>query len=572
MKLHRKKELLENDQIILKSIDKLIRSSRLNEETALRDTSQGWFKESLAVYFATMVTDDEISQVEKKLSFNEGEQLKIKIKLPEVTDFKRYGSNAAKTIVDSIKHLVEDVVLREEKKFYYNAISIAKLLRKIYGGKIDPEKIDMGDDYNEIRKKGVSIASTMSKELGNITADKWCPADIFIYNDFSDIEKAKNAKFLNIDVGDEIGLNGLFQSNPESEKSKGIFAISLKEQKSQGGAGSSFKNILTKPENFPDVDKIENIDALSIIYHLDNFILKYPNPKSTHSYHFANLSFAHASAKKLLERRSDSTEISKSAKKAIKLIENIFESTLGDKTPPKTKPRKDDPTSGGKYDFKKIESAFKQANVSEFKVPEGTKELVKSISKNISEAAINEYQKLRKEFLKDLKTAGYNPPTTSPKLDEMKNDVKRTLAKSGCYKTASYVLKNMSSGAMTIPKEFSTIAEQKNIFVAMTAYAVGLSGISPTFFKIRGVDKPNGVAHMEPFYGNGFFHLDDDSQIEIEDNSGNAGFMISFISKVTRNKDKNSETVSKYETKMEYRSAGEQITVQVRQLDPFEYA
>lgn len=569
MKVYRKKEILENGQMILESVRNLIKRP-LREETTLRDTSQGWFKESLVVYFTTMTTDEQISSVEKKLSFEGNDQLKLKIKLPKITNFKQYGSNAEKTISDAIQHLVEDIVLKTEKKFYYNAISIAKLIRKMYGGKVDPKKVDMGEDYAQIRTNAVKVASGISKELGAITADKWCPADMFIYNDLSDVTRAKNAKFLNVDVGNDISLNGLFQSDPESETSKGIFAISLKEQVSQGGAASSFKNILTKPKDFPDVGKIENIDALSVIYHLENFILNYSNPKSTPSFYFSNLSYAHASAKKLLERRSDSPEIKKSAKKVIDLVEYIFKSTLGDKIPPKTSPRKG--IGGGKYDSKKINAAFQSANISEFKVPKGTKELVDSVSKNISDAAIQEYQKLRKDFLNDLKTAGYNPPITSPKLSEMKNDVKRTLSKAGCYKTASYVLSNMSKGIMKIPKEFATIAAQKNIFVAMTAYAVGLSGISPTFFKIRGSDKPDGNAHMEAFYGNGFFQLDDDSEIQIEDKPGNAGFIIKFISKVTRNKNKNSETVAKYETIMEYRSAGEQITVQVRKLDPFEYA
>lgn len=144
MKIESRNTLLQKDRFILESIRNLIRSSRLNEETQLRDTSQGWFKESLAVYFTTMTTDDQISKVEKKLSFDGDDQLKVKLKLPDITDFRRYGSNAEKTISDAIKHLVEDVVLKTEKKFYYNAISIAKLLRKMYGGKIDPKKSGHG--------------------------------------------------------------------------------------------------------------------------------------------------------------------------------------------------------------------------------------------------------------------------------------------------------------------------------------------------------------------------------------------------------------------------------------------
>lgn len=556
MNIYSKRHLIENSHLIL-SKAKSILSNRLNEVTALKDTGHGWFKESLVIYFSTMVSDKQIEMVEAKLGMKDADQAELPpLKLPTVSNFDNYGLGK-NTLPGAIQHLSEDVIPTSEKKLYYNAISSAKLIRGLYGGKkIDPKRVDMGIKYDSIRKRGVELAKKSG--ITGITADKWCPADIYIYNDLSDITRASNAKYLNIDIGTQKSLNGLFQSEPETETSKGILGLSLKEQIAQAGAATSFKNILSREKNYPDADKIDNRDALSIIYHLDNFRVEYAKEKSTKEYYFSNLAYAYASAISLIERRKDSRKIVTASKNALNLIETIFSSTLGDNLPPKVR---------GKYVVNKVRDAFNDSNISKFVVPNAVASAIKNISSAIEEDAISEYTKMRQSFLRDLVAAGYKSPQKLYSPNAMRGDIGRALAKAGCYKVASYVLKGMSLGELSIPTEFSTIAKQKNVFVAMVAYAVGMAGLSPTFFKVKGSQKPGGTAHMEAVYGSGYFHLDDDSEVKIIDKETTAGFRIEFTAKVTKTAKSSSKTLQKYQTIMIYHSAGDHISVLVNKLD-----
>lgn len=557
MKILQRSHLLENSQAILNSVQRTL-SNKVNEITALKDTAHGWFKESLVVYFTTMLSDKQIAKVEEKLSLKEDEQLNVKLNLPTITNFNRYGQNAERVVGDALKHLVEDPILKSEKKFYYNAISIAKFIRNLYGGKVDPKRVDMGKDYDAIRSKAVELSKEMN--ISGVTADKWCAADIYIYNDMNVIREAQNAQFLSVDMDTTPSLNSLFQSEP-TQISEGIFGVSLKEEVAQAGAATSFKNILSRKENYPKSEKINNRDSLSIVYHLENFRDEYPREKakdtlSSKAYYFSNLAYAYASAINLIKRKSDSPETVKAAKDTMLFIESIFKSILGKNLPSKT---------GDKYDVNKIRVAFEKVKPSEFKSPSNIQQQIDRIASSVIKDAEKEYVSLRKAFLEDLKKAGYASPISMSTPSSMRSDIKRMLAKAGCYKTASYVLSGMSAGLLEIPKEFSTIAKQKNPFVAMVAYGVGMAGLSPTFFKIRG-SSTGGDAHIETIYGSGYFHLDDKAEIKVIDKPTTSGFSVEFEAKVTKNASRTSKAIKRYKVIMIYHSAGDQITVLVNQL------
>lgn len=512
---------------------------KIDEVTALKDTAHGWFKESLVIYFSTMVSDKQIEIVEAKLGMKDAEQAELPpLKLPKVSNFDNYGLGK-NTLPGAIQHLSEDVVLKGEKKFYYNAISIAKLIRDLHGGVVDPKKIDMGTKYDSIRSKAIELTKDM--ELTGITPDKWCPADIFIYNDLSAVPKAANSKFLN--VGKD-SLNGFFQSN-EKERNRGILGVSLKEEKAQAGAATSFKNILSRTENYPDSEKIKNYDVLSVIYHYDNFV---ENPNK--AYYFSNLAYAYASAKKLQTRGISE------AKDVVSALETTFKKTLGKYLPTQTRT--------GAYAVNSIRSAFEESGVTEVKVSKKLTESIEAVTLAVQNEARKEYVASRKKFMDDLKAAGYDVPAKL--LDPKKLSIRKALSKAGCYKTASYVLDGLAAGMMRVPKTFATIAKQKDPFVAMVAFGVGMGGISPTFFKMIGSASPGGMAHIEPFYGNGFLHLDDKSKVEIKDPEGRSGFIVEFISKVTMEESRNSKTLKKYKVIVNYHSAGDQITVLINQF------
>ena len=363
----------------------------------------------------------------------------------------------------------------------------------------------------------------------------------------------------------------MFQSDPESNTSEGIFGISLKEEKAQAGAATSFKNILTRKDNIDKEksEKIENRDILSVIYHIKNFKEKYKSGKkdelSSNAFYFSNLGFGYASCISVKERMAGSPKIVKAGNDAMKFIESVLTSTLGKNLPEK---------KGGKYSIKALQIAFLKNPPKTFEAPSNIDQILDSLADATSEVAVKEFTRLQAKFKKDLKASGYKVPKDMTTPEEMRdknstsNFMSRILAKAGCYKLASEVLNGMSSGLLKIPKEFITIAKQKNVFVAMTAFGVGMAGLSPTFFKIIGSSSGN-AAHMDPIYGNGFFHLDDNSEVVVEDKPTTAGFNISFIAKVTKNSNANSRALKRYSVTMVYHSAGDQISVLVQQLNPF---
>ena len=130
---------------------------------------------------------------------------------------------------------------------------------------------------------------------------------------------------------------------------------------------------------------------------------------------------------------------------------------------------------------------------------------------------------------------------------------------------ASWVLDGINSKKLNIPDVYQTIINEKNAFVAMTAYAIGMAGISPTFFKMIGSSK-GGTAHLETFHGSGFLNLDEKQKIVIGDSPGRKGFFVEFITTVKLDEKKGSKPVSKYKVSLDFRYAGEAINIEVSEL------
>ena len=99
----------------------------------------------------------------------------------------------------------------------------------------------------------------------------------------------------------------------------------------------------------------------------------------------------------------------------------------------------------------------------------------------------------------------------------------------------------------------------------MTAYAIGLAGISPTFFKMVGNAK-GGEAHVETFYGSGFLNLDEKEKVVIGDTPGKKGFLVEFITSVRLEDTKSAKPIIKYKVSLDFRFSGEQINIEVSKL------
>lgn len=530
MKIHSKKYLIENSSGILSSVhDKL-------NEISLEGTSTPDFKEGMVVYFSSLPSNT-LEQIEKKLKEPKD---RILLNLPEPNDQKYYGSKSFNLVKKAISHLSKDKITdQNEVRLYSNGLSIAKSIQDIYR---KPVQADRGETFNRIRSYAIEL---VKKQIENFPGkpDKWCPADIYIYNDNSSVNKIFSAEFLNIG---EKSLNAQFQSDIK-KTGKGILGISLKEEKAQGGAGGSFEKSLTRKENYPESKKIQNYSVLSVAYHYDKSIKNKNKPTG-----IGEISTAHASARRLASRKVQGAE------NVVTELQKTLELTLGKKDLSSAL------NNRGNYDKKTVESIFQSKQLEKVKYSSGLDGAVKGMFKVLMRQINDEYNKTRDQFYSDLKEAGFNPPST--KIDAKKLGVKNSLAKAGCYKTASYLINGLNAGKLQIPQEFKTIINQKNVFVALTAYAIGMAGISPTFFKMIGTSTPGENANIETFYGDGFLNLDDDSDVVIKDSPKRLGFNVKFITKVTLENDKNSKTVKKYEVNISFQSGGDMVTVSVSQL------
>lgn len=534
MKIESRNTLLQNDRFILESVRNLIRSSKLNEEVTLEGTNTPEFKEGLVVYFSN-IPSNQLDKIDDKLNKNNNK----KIVLPQPKNQKFYGTKSFQLVEIAIQHLSEDpVVDQKEITLYNNAISIARLIQSIYKG---PVQSDRGQEYDKIRNNAV----TLTKKQGlTVWVDKWCPADIFIYNDTTSMKEAQSAKFLNID---DSSLNAKFQSDINNI-TKGITAISLKEEVARAGSATSFTKNLNRKENYSEAptltDQSKRVRSIATAYNgAKNSIGLGENLAA-----LAKIATAHASARYM----------SKLDKKYPGLDQIISDLELVIKTYfPKLKKNK-----RGNYESKVILSSPKNS-IKDVKLPDRLGVNINKLFGSVRGESEKEYNDSRKTFLDSLKKGGFNVPKENPNSKNL--DEETLLKKAGAYLVGSHILDKFNSDKLNIPSEFQTLIRQKNAFVALTAYAIGLAGISPTFFKMIG-DSKGKNAKVETFDGSGFINLDEKSEVEIIDSSDNKGFTVKFITKVTLENTKKSKVLKKYKVTMQFAYGGEQIKIEVSEL------
>jgi hypothetical protein len=538
MIIHSKNKLRENSESVLKSVWSLLYS--INEDVSLTDTSTPDFKEGLVVYFANL-DENTLLSIENKLKSPSAEQKVLKLPLPG--DKKFYGAKSYDSVLIAKEHLSKDkIVLKNDIRLFANALSIAKKIQQIYK---KPVQADRGESFSEIRKKAVSLVNNVYSNFSKYP-DKWCPADIYIYNDTDSLQKALNAK--DALIGND-SLNAQFQSNL-TKTSKKILGISLKEQVAQGGAGGSFENILTRKENYPKSPKITYYSLYSILLKYDKSKKNQDNASSV-----GYISTAHASAKNMISIFGKRGIPVKGLKQVESNLEETLKNTLG-----KIKPKPD-----GKYDSDYVKTVFNEKGIKKIKYAPNLEKSIKTVINDTNEGAVKEYNKNVNTFYNSLKFLGINTPKVRPATQLSSTRV--MLAKSGCYKTAGHVLNGLNSGKLGIPESFKTIMKQKNPFVAWTAYAIGMAGISPTFFKMVGNSTVGGIAKVEPYYGNGYLHLDEKEDVKIIDNPEASYISIDFVTKVTMEDSPKSQTVFRYKCTLTFDGAGDQVKVTVSKIE-----
>jgi hypothetical protein len=500
----------------------------------LQGTNTPDFKEGLVVYF-TSQTPQTLEAIEKKLQTGTG-QIKLSININE----QYYGNKSANLVKSAITHLSTSDISKKDIAFYYNALSIAKTIQDLYKR---PMQADRGILFESIRKKAVELVNNLGADVSLSAADKWCPADIYIYNDKEAAEKALAAQYLNID--DE-SLNAQFQTKYKQTQDK-ILGISLKEQKAQAGKASSFRGVLKKEINYPDMPVQKDMKVLlEIAYNLGQSLTS-KDKKLAIGYFAA----AHTLLDKARIENAPSTELLKAE------LGQILTDTLGQDNLGAAYNKK------GSFDKDRTRKLFTQLGLTDIKVSSNYQSTVKQFNTEIKGQCVDTYNKARIDFIKTLQSLEYEVPAESPDISKMSPET--LLKKANCYNTAEYLLSGLNSDSLKIPQGYQSIADQKNIFVALTAYAIGMAGISPTFVKVVGNSK-GAPASIDTFYGSGFLNLDDGTSVKITDTTEYKGFYVTFTTKVTLEAGEKAEIMKKYSVTLDFRYAGEQLNIEVSDL------
>lgn len=550
---------------------------RLNEETRLTNTGTPDFKEGLVVYFS-QVDDASFDRAMEKLNAANTKYV-IKPKLPPPSNPEFYDGDSGKSfdvVKTAIKHLNQDELSPKDKQFYFNAISIAKTIRKNFRG---PVQADRGATYSKIRKQATMLIDA-EYEI-KTQPDKWCPADIYIYSSPDSIEKALSAKSINQGKN---SLNALFQIK-DKKMARGILGISLKEAQAQAGKATSFSGVLTRAKNYKEAPRLPDIlDYIMFLFYNVRTAKEIGGFRKTKEpdLHLANRI---ESIKYLVKGYNAANRLDKlgmrggSVKKIMAEIEAVLKKEVGSSILNAS-------TSSLGYDSKKIKLAlidkFTQkhgADLTAVKVKghvlDNSRELIRLmnlIAKNITDEATSEYKKQKAKFTKVLKDQGFSKPqatTTSTNVSQIGQEIEGIetfLKKARCYSTAEWLLGGLNAAKLEVPPVYKTIIEQKNAFVAITAYAIGMAGVSPTFFKYVG-NNTGGDAHVEPFWGNGFLNLEGkESGVQIVDNPDSKGFSVIFFASVTLENVPGSDVVSRYQVTLDFRYSGDQVNIEVQQL------
>lgn len=503
--------------------------------------------EGMVVYFSALSKKDlDIIEENFKLIV-EGKKYK-----PTKLDISSIKPEYYGQAVGSVKNLVElynkGGVTKNNISRYLNSLSMARYIHSninTSGNVI----CDRGVLFSTIKEQ----AHKIGKKLGfaDLKADKWSPADIFVYaggND-PDLSKSKIDKIeqINVKVGDDPTLNELFIDSFSTPGSKKILGISLKEAKAQGGKAKSFSKTLIRGTDFPEdagaLTKEQSLQkdiSFYLDYILDNFDSKNEADRTN------CISYA-IRCKSLLNSAGSPNVLVK--------IKNDLDVFLKNAIGPKNINLKDD---AAKIEYKK--------NPKSISIPKSLELNIKAMYSEVLDEAYKFYSNSRENLFAELEgTGNYTISDKSKQISKTDISSPQTLIKKGaCYQVAQELILGLNLKEFSMPEAYTNIAEDTNVFVALTAFAIGYTGLSPTFFKLVGSDKLGGNAHAEKFDGAGTLVLSDDTTIEIIDSPTYKGFQTKFVVDV----EIKGATTKSYEILLSFRYSD--ITISIESAAPKE--
>lgn len=529
------KDILKEMNLSLDSIKEASPKNPLSKgaPSNIQGSNTPELKEGLAVYFATQDAKDLELAKKKASDSNDNTVLNFNSKL----DDKYYGSKSAELVSKAIEFLNANNITANNGKLYLNALSIASKIQDTFGV-VNQKQIDRGNLYDKIRTHAVNLVSDMGI---SVTTDKWCPADIYIYNTSTAGTDALKTTSLNVDSD---SLNAMF--NSKFAEGTGIVGISLKEEKAQAGKAASFSKILKRSENYPEATSItpDQKSTMELMYNLN--ILSVKSTKVTEK---LKIGYIAEAARIIVSKKLPNTD------SLLDSLLNTLKLTFGDAV--ETIKGKQ---GGLNKDIARAE--FDKLGLTELTYDPNLFKLIDEYNADAREGALATYNKSRKIFTDTLKQQNFNIPAES---NTSKMNAETLYKKSSCYLVAEYLLSGLNAQQLQIPPAYKSIIEQKNAFVALTAFAIGMGGISPTFFKLIGKDSGND-AILEPFYGDGILNLDDETDTVIVDTAEYKGFYVTFITNVSLNVDGKSIEKEKYKVTLDFRYAGDQLNIEVSEL------
>jgi hypothetical protein len=490
------------------------------------------YKEGMVIYFLGLDEKDFKSYYEYFSNPQSAKKLPSFKKPPHTDYFKPGDIDKIKSAVEFLGSNQAGVKGQKDLRSFIEPFAAAKTIRDMFGQQFADRGVAK---YKKLRDTAAVAASELIQKE-RVDSDKWCPADIFIYGGNIPSSYFDN-KPLNLGAKN---INGSFVTKPGSIPAGKIVGISLKESEARAGKAKSFQDVLTRKSSYPTAPTLsEDLKAhVSILYHTEE-ALKDP----TKLYYLSEVARRLSKLKSLQTNKA----IADFYKTLVPIVTKAFGGVLG-----KEKAKK----AGveGQLNSRQIKAISEKFELYAKAIQQGVQKI---------------YDKERGTFAQEAKRLKYkiSQPTSRAKVKPSASATAHTLLKkAGCYQIASWFITGLDKGDLDIPEAFKSLSRERGAFVALTAYAVGMGGISPNFLKVKGATTPDG-GHVETFYGSGFLKAVGD-KMEIIDSPDYKGFQVIVTTAAYESNDAKAKPAIFYKTVLDFRYSGDALFIEVGRLTP----
>lgn len=453
----------------------------------------------------------------------------------ESTAAARYGIDP----VSLVKNIESTITSNQKSEMYIitNAISSANTIYE----KAPPQyrkssMITRGDGFTELR----DLAVTYIDMFYNVKMypDNWCPADVYIPNKESAIDKAASTD--NLNIGDN-SLNAQFYDS--KTKSGNILGVSLKQQDARAGKGTSFtRTVLVKDvkNELPTMGSEDTTKMANSFREAVRHIKTY----------YATSKGISSSYEKIIKGINTIINLCKVFNINISSVKE-FQELSGIKI--KT----------DKQDYLEVHQSKLYPQLIKLADNLNAKLEGKDTVKQVETSFIGSHDKFEK-YLKDLKIPGISSNVNSAYVNAIKKANTKTIdyvnvlvKKTATYDLASELIDAWLNENKQINDAFMKISKVKNPFIALTLFAIAQHGSNPTFFKVIGSNTAK-LGTMTEFPSNSSIkEVPETQNMTIKDSPERAGFLVTYLLDINGHK---------YNTTLSFGFSEKQIKVEVEEL------